>query len=77
MEDNLKDLVVTFNPGDIAFIKSVLMAADIPFVMEGETFMQVRPLVQPAVIRVPARVYEEAKELLKDFKSGKFGYQVD
>jgi len=71
------DLLVTFNQGDIAFIISILKANGIIYHIEGENFLAVRPLVAPARIMVDRSRLEEAKELLKDFKSGHFGYQVD
>ena len=45
--------------------------------IEGENFLQVRPLVAPARIKVDSTQEQEARELLKDFKSGNFGYEVD
>ena len=70
------EILVTFNSGDLAFIKSLLQSGNITYHIEGENFMQLRPLVQPASIKVDATQEEEAKELLKDFKSGNFGYEV-
>jgi len=71
------EFLATFNTGDIAFIKSVLEANDIIYYIEGENFLQVRPLAVPAIIKVDKIQYEDAKLLLKDFKSGTFGYNFD
>ena len=70
------EILVTFNQGDIAFIKSLFEANDIQYYIEGENFLQVRPLVAPARIKVDILQIEEAKELLKDFEGGQFGYSV-
>jgi len=70
-------LVATFNPIDIAFIKSLLDAEKIEYYLEGENFLQVRPLVSPARIMVESSRLDDAKELLKDYTPGKFGYKSD
>lgn len=69
-------ILKTYNHGDIAFIQSLLKANDITFFIEGEHFMQLRPLVQPAVIKVDKTRVDDAREILKDFKSGNFGYEI-
>ena len=72
-----KELIATFNPTDVAFIQSLLQANEIVHYVEGEHFAALRPLAAPARIWVDKESLEDAKELLKDYKSGKFGYQVD
>jgi len=66
-----KELLCTYNPADIAFIKSILDANNIIYYVQGEHFVQLRPLVHPAGIMVDEEQFEEAKELLRDFK-GRF-----
>jgi len=63
-----KELFYTFNPADIAFIKSLFESHDIIYYIQGENFLQLRPLAQPAGIMVDEEQLEEAKELLKEFK---------
>lgn len=63
-----KELFYTFNPADIAFIKSLFESHNIAYYIQGENFMQLRPLAQPAGIMVDEEQFEEAKELLKEFK---------
>jgi len=72
-----KEVLATLNPMDISFIKSLLDANNIEYLIEGENFLQVRPLVSPAIIKVNKIKFEEAKDLLKDFKSGGFGSFVE
>lgn len=63
-----KELFYTFNPADIAFIKSLFDSHNIIYYIQGENFLQLRPLAQPAGIMVDEEQLEEAKELLKEFK---------
>ena len=70
------EILATFNQGDIAFIKSIFEANNIIYFIEGENFLQVRPLAEPAKIKVDSTQMEDAKALLKDFKSGNFGYEM-
>ena len=63
-----KELFYTFNPADIAFIKSLFESHDIIYYIQGENFLQLRPLAQPAGIMVDEEQFEEAKELLREFK---------
>lgn len=66
-----KEILCTFNPSDIAFIKSLFNAYNIRYYIQGEDFIHVRPLVHPAGVMVDETQLEEAKELLKGFK-GRF-----
>lgn len=64
-----RELMFTYSPGDIAFLKSLFDANNIRYHIQGEAFLQLRPLAQPVGIMVDEKQYEEVKELLKDFKS--------
>jgi hypothetical protein len=61
-----EEVLSTFNPGDIAFIKSILDSEGIIYYFQGEHFNYVRPLVEPAKLMVEKDQVETAKELLKD-----------
>jgi hypothetical protein len=64
----------TYNAGDIPFLRSLLDAHDIEYIVEGEDFNMIRPLIaQPIVVKVNKEQLEEAEELLKDFEGGGFG----
>ncbi len=65
------ELFNTFNPADIVFVESLFNAYDIRYYVQGEQFGHIRPLAQVTRIMVDEEQYEEAKELLKDFK-GRF-----
>ncbi len=64
----LAEIFCTFNPSDIAIIKSLLEASDIFYVVEGEFSTYARNFVAPARIKVAEEQLNEARELLKDFK---------
>ena len=64
----------TFNAGDMPFLRSLLDAHDIEYMVEGEDFNMIRPLIaQPIVVKVNKEQLQEAEELLKDFEGGGFG----
>jgi hypothetical protein len=61
-----KEVLETFNPMDIALVKSILDAEDITYFFQGEHFLNVRPLALPARLMVKVDQVEQAKEILKD-----------
>ena len=69
-EENLsfEEILFSFNPCDIAFIKSLLDAEGITYYFHGEHFNSIRPLALPARLMVIADQVENAKEILKDAK---------
>jgi len=52
----------------LALIKSILESHDILYYVQGEGFLQLRPLAQPAAVMVDEKQFSEAKEIMKDFK---------
>jgi len=63
-----KEVLATFNPGDIAVIKSILDGEGITYFFQGENFTSWRPLIVPARLMVKENEVEKAKKILKDFK---------
>jgi len=63
---NYKELLKTYNTGDIAFIKSILDGENINYRIKGENFNMVGPLVQPVTFYVQEDQIEDAIELLSD-----------
>ena len=61
-----EEVVSTFNPFDIAMIKSLLDAEDILYFFQGEQFSYVRPLADPVRLMVAKEDVEAAREILKD-----------
>jgi hypothetical protein len=64
---NYVEVLSTFNAGDIALIKSILDDGEIDYLIEGEYFNALQPLLQPVKILVPEEKLDTAKEILKDF----------
>jgi len=60
------EVLATYNPADIAFIKSILEAEQIEHFFKGEHFLYMRPLADPARLMVRADQVELAKDVLKD-----------
>lgn len=71
-----KEVLATFNPMDIAFIKSVLDAGHITYFVQGEHFLNVRPLALPARLMVKIDQVEQAVEILKDLRLSFSGINV-
>ena len=61
-----KEVLTTFNPMDVAFIKSILDAENITYFVQGEHFLNVRPLALPARLMVKIDQVEQAEEILKN-----------
>ena len=71
-----KEVLITFNPADIAFIKSVLDAEKITYFFQGENFLRIQPLALPARLMVKTDQVEKAVEILKDIKLNFLGISV-
>ncbi len=60
------EITWTYNPMDIAILKSILDAEDIHYHLHGEQFSYARPWVQPTRLMVSADQADEVRELIKD-----------
>lgn len=61
-----EEILATYNVSDILMIKSLLDANSIPYLLHGETFTVMDPLIQPARLLVPPAYAARVRELLKD-----------
>jgi hypothetical protein len=59
-------VLCTFNPADIAIIKSILDTTDIVYFFQAEHFGYVEPLALPTRLMVRKDQIEEAGDILKD-----------
>jgi len=59
------EVMGTYNPGDVALIKSILDSENITYYFNAEHFMCIRPLAEPARLMVKRDEVEKAKELLQ------------
>jgi len=62
---DFKEVLTTYNPADVAFLKSILDSEGIQYFFKGENFMYTRPLADPARLMVRSDQAEEAVNLLK------------
>lgn len=60
------EVLTTFNPAEIALIKSLLDSENIIYYFHGEHFLQLYALAMPAKLLVRKDHAETARELLKD-----------
>ncbi len=60
-----EEIVRTFNPADVAVIRSVLDGEGITYFFKGESFLLVRPLVEPAALMVKKDEAARARDLLE------------
>jgi hypothetical protein len=60
-----EEIMRTFNPADLAVVKSLLDAEGVTYFFKGENFLMMRPLVEPAVLMVKKDETETARDLLK------------
>lgn len=63
---DFEEVLATYNPADIAFIKSMLEAGDITYFFKGEHFLYIRPLADPARLMIRKDQVEFVRDLLKD-----------
>ncbi len=60
------EILRTYNPADIALIKSLLDAENITYYFNNEHFTYAYPWVEPARLMVKKDEAEEAREILKE-----------
>lgn len=65
-EPTFVKILSTFNPFDIAIIKSLLDPEGIEYFFLGEHFNYVRPLADPAVLMVRRDQEDTVREILRD-----------
>lgn len=61
-----EEIYSTFNPADIAFIKSLFDSNGITYHFHGEHFSYIKPLALPVRLMVSKDHAETARELLKE-----------
>ena len=66
----------TYNPADVAMIKSIFENENITYFVKGEQFTSIQPLVEPARIMVKQDQAEQAKEILKKFEVQFMGINI-
>ena len=71
------EILATYNPADVVFLKSLLESEGIQYFFKGEHFMYMRPLADPVRLMVRQDQVDEAKELVKDGKLSVSGISLN
>ncbi len=74
---DFKEVLATYNPADVAFIKSLLESEGIQYFFKGENFMYVRPLADPARLMIRSDQVHDAVELLTNVHLSVTGISLD
>jgi predicted Zn finger-like uncharacterized protein len=72
-DDKYVQILSSMNQGDLGIIKSMLDDGSIDYFVNGENFLSVDPLIQPARIMVREDQLDEAIEIIKNFELHIFG----
>jgi len=72
-----REVLGTYNPADIAFLKSILDSEGIAYFFKGEHFMYMRPLADPVRLMVRMDHFEQTIELLKDVELSITGINLE
>lgn len=59
------EVLDTYNPGDVAVLKSLLDSENITYYFQGEIFSSLAPLSQPARLMVDQQELETVNDLIK------------
>lgn len=62
-----EEVAISFSPGDIAIMKSILQSAGVTYHIQGEMFSTAYPYVQPVRVLVDSTQADDARILLTDF----------
>ena len=74
---DFEEILATYNPADIAILKSILDSEDITYSFKGENFQHLRPLADPARLMIRKDQVEIVADLIKDFKLSYMGINLD
>jgi hypothetical protein len=65
---DLVEVLATYNPGDVAILRSVLDANAVEYFMHNEHFAHLRPMVEPTRLLVRGEQVELVQDLLKNLR---------
>ena len=74
---DFEEVLATYNPADIAILKSILDSEDITYFFKGGNFQHLRPLADPARLMIRKNQVEFVAYLIKDFKLSYMGINLD
>ena len=70
------EIMGTFNPADVALIKSILDSENITYYFSSEHFMYIQPLAQSVKLMVKKDEVEKAREILQDLNLAILGVDL-
>jgi hypothetical protein len=70
------EVMGTYNPADVALIKSILDSECVTYYFNADHFMHVNPLAEPARLMVKKDEMGKAKELLQDLNLSIIGIDL-
>lgn len=71
-----EEILSTYNPADIAVIKSLLEAEAITYFFKGEHFLYLRPLADPTRLMIRKDQASDARNILKDMDLAFMGISI-
>jgi hypothetical protein len=71
------EVLATYNPADVAFLKSLLDSEGIQYFFKGEHFMYMRPLADPVRLMIRSDQVDAARKLLEDVELSVTGINVE
>jgi hypothetical protein len=74
---DFKEVLATYNPADVAFLKSLLDSENIQYFFKGEHFMYMRPLADPVRLMVRVDQVDTVADILKDIELSITGINLD
>ena len=74
---NYVEILATYNPADVVFLKSLLDSEGIRYFFKGEHFLYMRPLADPVRLMIRDDQVDDALELIKDVHLSVSGISLD
>ena len=74
---DFQEVLATYNPADIALLKSILDSEEITYFFKGENFQHIRPWADPARLMIRKDQVEIVADLIKDFDLSYMGINLD
>ena len=74
---DFEEVLATYNPADIALLKSILDSEDVTYFFKGEHFQNMRPWADPARLMIRKDQVEFVADLIKDLELSYMGINLD
>ncbi len=74
---DFEEILATYNPADIALLKSILDSEEITYFFKGENFQHIRPWADPARLMIRKDQVAIVADLIKDLELSYMGINLD